>query len=78
MHRTGEEIRMPKKYKLKTHKGAQKRFGITATGKITRTKGLKSHLRRNKAKRDQRIFDKKLILSSADEAKVKRLLPYGV
>ena len=69
---------MPKKYKLKTHKGAQKRFDVTGSGKITRIKGLKSHLRRNKAKREQRLFDKKLVLSHADETKIKRLIPYGV
>ncbi len=69
---------MPKKYKLKTHKGAQKRFDITGSGKLTRIKGLKSHLRRNKTKREQRIFDKKLVVSPADEKNIKRLLPYGV
>ena len=39
------------KQKLKTHKGAKKRFKITATGLILRTKGMKSHNRRKKARR---------------------------
>ena len=34
-----------KKYKLKTYKAASKRFRMTGTGKIVRTKGGKSHLR---------------------------------
>lgn len=69
---------MPNKYKLKTHKGAQKRFDVTGSGKITRLKGLKSHLRRNKAKRAQRAFDKKLVLDPADVASIRRLIPYGI
>ena len=40
-----------KKYKLKTYKAAAKRFRVTGTGKIVRTKGGKSHLRRRKANR---------------------------
>ena len=40
---------MAKQGKLKTHKGAKRRFKITGTGKIMRAKGGKSHLRRKKA-----------------------------
>ena len=65
------------KQKLKTHKGAKKRFKITATGKILRTKGMKSHNRRKKAPRVKRLFDRMIPLDSADEQRVKRMLPYG-
>jgi large subunit ribosomal protein L35 len=65
------------KQKLKTHKGAKKRFKITATGKILRTKGMKSHNRRKKAPRVKRAFDRMLPLSGADKQQVERLLPYG-
>jgi large subunit ribosomal protein L35 len=65
------------KLKLKTHKGAKRRFKITATGKILRTKGMKSHNRRKKAPRVRRQFDRMLPLNSADEKRVKRMLPYG-
>ena len=34
------------KYKLKTHKATSKRFSVTGSGKIVRTKGGKAHLRR--------------------------------
>jgi len=63
--------------KLKTHKGAKKRFKITATGKIMRTKGMKSHNRRKKAPRVKRAFDRMLVLDGTNEKHVKRLLPYG-
>jgi large subunit ribosomal protein L35 len=65
------------KQKLKTHKGAKKRFKITATGKILRTKGMKSHNRRKKAPRVKRQFDRMLPLDSSSTQQVKRLLPYG-
>jgi large subunit ribosomal protein L35 len=66
-----------KKQKLKTHKGAKRRFKVTATGKIMRTKGMKSHLRRKKSARVKRQFDRMLVLDQADEKRVKQLLPYG-
>ena len=64
--------------KMKTHKGAKKRFKITATGKILRAKGMKSHFRRRKAPRTKRMFDRMFDVDSADEKRVKRLLPNGL
>ena len=66
-----------KKQKLKTHKGAKRRFKVTATGKIMRTKGMKSHFRRRKSPRVKRQFDRMLELDQTNEKQVKRLLPYG-
>jgi len=63
--------------KIKTHKGAQRRFHITGTGKLMRTKGGKSHLRRRKAKQTKRLFDETIPVSTSDKARIKRLLPYG-
>ena len=63
--------------KMKTHKGAKKRFKITATGKVMRTKGMKSHFRRRKAPRVKRQFDRMLRLDSANAGAVEKLLPYG-
>ncbi len=63
--------------KLKTHKGAKRRFHITGTGKIMRMKGGKSHLRRKKAKRVKRLFDEKILLHPSNRARIKRLLPYS-
>lgn len=46
-----------KKYKIKTHKATAKRFRVTGSGKIVRTKGGKSHFRRRTSKRTKRQFD---------------------
>lgn len=62
--------------KIKTHKGARSRFHVTGSGKIMRTKGGKSHLRRRKAKRTKRLFDEKVPVSPSDTVRIKRLLPY--
>lgn len=64
--------------KMKTHKGAKRRFHVTASGKIMRTKGMKSHFRRRKAPRVKRQFDRMLPLDETMEKKVRRLLPYGL
>ena len=42
--------------KMKTNRGAAKRFKITGTGKVMRTKGGKSHLRRRTSKRTKALF----------------------
>ena len=68
---------MAKQGKLKTHKGAKRRFKITATGKIMRAKGGKSHLRRKKAPRVKRQFDRMLVMDDATTGRVKQLLPNG-
>jgi large subunit ribosomal protein L35 len=63
--------------KIKTHKGARSRFHITGSGKLMRTKGGKSHLRRNKSKAVKRLYAETIAVSSVDRARVKRLIPYG-
>ena len=64
--------------KLKTHKGAKKRFHITGTGKILRTKGMKSHFRRRKSATAKQQFDEMIPLDKADVGRIRRALPYGV
>ena len=65
------------KQKLKTHKGAKRRFKVTATGKLMRAKGMKSHFRRRKAPRVKRMFDRMVEVDESQTKKVKRLIPYG-
>lgn len=66
-----------KKYKLKTYKAAAKRFRVTGSGKVMRTKGGKSHLRRRKSKRSKAKFGVMLEVTNSREAKrVRRLAPY--
>ena len=62
--------------KLKTHKGTQKRFHMTGSGKLVRTKCGKSHLRRKKAPKTKRLYDEMIPISSADKRRLERLLPY--
>jgi len=64
--------------KLKSHKGAKRRFYITGTGKVMHRKGSISHLRKRKSKRALRAMDKKLVASDAMQKRVHKLLPYGV
>ncbi|MBA7466333.1 50S ribosomal protein L35 [subsurface metagenome] len=64
--------------KIKTHKGAQRRFHITGTGKIMRAKGGKSHLRLRKSKRAKRLYDETIPVNPSDKARIKRLLPYKI
>ena len=64
--------------KLKTHKGAKRRFRITGTGKLVRMKGHRSHLRRKKTARSKRLFAKKIDASPSDVRMLKRALPYGL
>ena len=64
--------------KLKTHKGAKRRFDITATGKVLHRKGSISHLRTRKSKVARRSLDKKVVASDSMQKRVHRLLPYGL
>ena len=64
--------------KMKTHKGSARRFKITGTGKIMRTKGMKSHFRRRKSTRVKQEFDRMLPLDKTQLPRVKRLLPNGL
>lgn len=63
--------------KLKTNKSASVRFKVTGSGKVMRTKGMKSHFRRKKSPRVKRSFDKMQPLSAADTPRVRRAIPYG-
>jgi large subunit ribosomal protein L35 len=63
--------------KLKTHRGAAKRFKVTGSGKIKRWSGFKSHLLTGKpAKRTRRLRQSSLVADTEFE-RMKRLLPYS-
>lgn len=66
-----------RKYKLKTHQATAKRFRKTGSGRIMRTRGPKSHLRRNKSKRTKREFKRMHEVGNAkDRQRIRRLAPY--
>jgi len=65
------------KVKLKTHKATSKRFRLTGSGELVRTKGGKSHLRRRRSKRTKALFAEMLPVQAEKIVKrVKRLAPY--
>jgi large subunit ribosomal protein L35 len=62
---------------MKTHKATAKRFKLTGSGKLVRTKGEKRHLRRRRSKRSKRNAWKMTEVTTSGEIKrVKRLAPY--
>lgn len=63
--------------KIKTHKGAARRFHVTGSGKIMRMKGGSSHLRRKKAYRARRLYDETMQVHAADAPRLRRLMPYA-
>jgi large subunit ribosomal protein L35 len=65
------------KYKIKTHKATAKRFRLTGTGILVRTKGGKSHFRRRTSKRTKRLLDEMIPVKGRGIVKtVHRLAPY--
>ena len=65
------------KYKIKTHKATAKRFRVTGSGMLVRTKIGKSHLRRRTSKRSKRLFSEMLPVKGRGIVKsVHRLAPY--
>lgn len=67
-----------KKAKLKTHRGAAKRFKITSTGKVLRWRSGKRHLLGTKKPRRMRNLLNKVEVNPADTPNVRRALPYGI
>lgn len=66
-----------KKYKLKTHKATAKRFRVTGSGRVVRTKGGKSHFRRRKSRRVLQQLDKMQPVSNSKNARrIRTLAPY--
>ena len=64
------------KFKLKTHKATSKRFRLTGAGKLVRTKGGKSHMRRNRSKRTKNeLSEMQSVQGRSFVRNVKRLAP---
>jgi large subunit ribosomal protein L35 len=62
--------------KIKTHKGAQKRIGVTGGGKAVRVRAGRGHHLELKSSRRTRRYAGKSIVSETSLAQVRRLLPY--
>jgi large subunit ribosomal protein L35 len=63
--------------KMKTHKGAAKRFRVTGSGKIVRGKAYKSHILTKKSPKRKRNFRKETEMSAADRKVASKQLGIG-
>jgi large subunit ribosomal protein L35 len=62
--------------KLKTHKGAAKRFKKTGTGKVVRHHAFARHILTSKSRARKRRLGKSVVGDSPNPAKMRRMLPY--
>jgi large subunit ribosomal protein L35 len=63
--------------KLKTHKGAAKRFRLTASGKVKRGHSHARHILTKKTNKRKRLLDIDGLVSKSDQGRVDAMLPYG-
>ncbi len=63
--------------KLKTHKGAAKRFRSTSSGKFKRGHSHARHILTKKTNKRKRLLDVDGYVSDGDQKRVERMLPYG-
>ncbi|MDF2882056.1 MAG: rpmI [Clostridiaceae bacterium] len=62
--------------KMKTSRGAAKRFKLTGTGKLKRAKAFKSHILTKKSTKTKRNLRKTAYVSTTQEKVMKKILPY--
>lgn len=62
--------------KLKTHRGAAKRFRVTKSGRIKRAKAYKSHILNKKSTKRKRNLRKGTYISAQEQKNIRELIPY--
>ena len=62
--------------KLKTHKGASKRFKKTGTGKVKRNHAFARHILTSKPRKRKKKLHEAVVASDADQPALRRMLPY--
>lgn len=62
--------------KMKTHRGAAKRFKMSASGKIVRSKAFSSHILTKKTTKRKRNLRKDAIVDASNAKNIRKLLPY--
>ena len=62
--------------KIKTHRGAAKRFNKTASGKVTRSKAYTSHILTSKSTKRKRGLRGTTTVAAVDQSRVSRMIPY--
>lgn len=63
--------------KIKTHRGAAKRFSLTGTGRVKRSKAYASHILTKKKRKRKRSLRKIDFLDKRDIRGIKKLIPYA-
>jgi large subunit ribosomal protein L35 len=63
--------------KMKSKRGAAKRFRFTATGRVKRRRAYMRHILAHKSRKQKRQLGKSAIASAANEPQIRRMLPYG-
>lgn len=64
------------KLKLKTNRAAAKRFKVTGSGKLKRSKAYKRHILTKKSTKTKRNLRKAGLVDSTNEKQMKKMLPY--
>ncbi|HVN05882.1 MAG TPA: 50S ribosomal protein L35 [Bryobacteraceae bacterium] len=62
--------------KLKTHKGASKRFKKTGTGEVVRNHAFARHILTSKTRKRKRKLHKAVVADATNQPSLKRMLPY--
>lgn len=62
--------------KMKSSRGAMKRFKVTASGKVKRSRGGKSHLLSSKSKKRKRRLRQATLVSASETKTIRKLIPY--
>ncbi len=62
--------------KMKTHRGAAKRFSLTGTGKVKRSKAFASHILTSKTTKRKRKLRKSAVMDKTNVRAIKKLIPY--
>jgi large subunit ribosomal protein L35 len=62
--------------KLKTHKGASKRFKKTGTGKVVRHHAFARHILTSKSRTRKRRLGKSVVADETNQAELRRMIPY--
>lgn len=62
--------------KMKTHRGAAKRFSVTKSGRVKRGKAYKSHILNKKTAKRKRNLRKGTYICAAEQKNIRMLIPY--
>ncbi len=62
--------------KMKTHRGAAKRFSLTKSGKVKRAKAYKSHILTKKSSKRKRNLRQGTYIAKQEEKNIRNLIPY--